>query len=144
MIFDGECALCNGTVAWLVRRDRRCRFLLAGSAGEVGREAVRRAGLPAETTRSTLVVVSDGTAALRSDAVVAIARGLGWPWKAAVAGRIVPRAVRDRVYRFVADRRPPMEADDPSCGVPPARLADEWRLRLATRDDVAALLPERA
>ncbi len=135
---SARCAI--GTVAWLVRRDRHRRFLLAGSAGEVGREAVRRAGLPAEVTRSTLVVVRDGEASLRSDAVVAIARTLGWPWRALAAARVVPRGLRDRAYRFVADRRPPMEAEDPACGVPPARLVGEWKARLATMADLDEVL----
>lgn len=141
--FDGECALCNGTVAWLVRRDRRRAFLLAGSAGDIGREAVRRAGLPSEVTRSTIVVARAGHVWLRSDAVLAIADTLGWPWRAAAVLRVVPRALRDRVYGWVANRRPPMEAGDPSCGVPPPRLAAEWRARLATRADLDEVLSPR-
>jgi predicted DCC family thiol-disulfide oxidoreductase YuxK len=96
---------------------------------------VDAAGLEAEITASTLLVW-DGTAHVRSDAIVAVARGLPWPWRAAVALRWVPRPVRDGVYRFVAARRPRMVAEDPACGVPPAALVAEWRSRLATIADV--------
>lgn len=137
VVFDGECGLCNGFVAWLVRHDAGARFLLAGSAGEVGRAVVERAGLDAAITQSTLLVW-DGAAHLRSDAIVAVARGLPWPWRAAVALRWVPRPLRDGVYRWVAARRPRVEAEDPSCGVPPAALVVSWRSRLATLDDVGS------
>ena len=135
VVFDGECALCNGFVAWLVRHDTGARFLLAGSAGEVGRAVVERAGLDAAITQSTLLVW-DGAAHLRSDAIIAVARALPWPWRAGAALRGVPRWLRDGVYRWVAARRPRMEADDPACGVPPAHLVASWRARLATRADV--------
>ncbi|WP_291379811.1 DCC1-like thiol-disulfide oxidoreductase family protein, partial [Demequina sp.] len=135
VVFDGECGLCNGFVAWLVRHDAHERFLIAGSAGEVGRAVVVRAGLAPAVTKSTLVVW-DGAAHMQSDAVVAVARGLPWPWKAAVAIRVVPTSWRNAVYRFVASRRPRVDADDPSCGVPPADLVVKWRARLATPEDI--------
>lgn len=136
VVFDGECGLCNGFVAWLVRRDGRGRFLLAGSAGPVGAAVMHAAGLPQELTASTIVLWDGERARLRSDAVLAIAAGLPWPWRALAAGRLVPRAVRDTLYRFIAARRPRVEADDPACGVPPPALVDRWRSRLATTADI--------
>lgn len=136
VVFDGECALCNGFVAWLIRRDTRARFLIAGSAGEVGKAVVAAAGLEGAVTAST-IVVWDGTRGLvRSDAVLAIARELGWPWRAASAARLLPRRWRDAAYREVAKRRARLDAEDAACGVPPAELVTSWRERLATIADV--------
>ena len=138
VIFDGECALCNGFVAWLIRHDREASFLIAGSNGEVGRAALAAARLETSIAASTLVVW-DGRAHLRSDAVARIAAGLPWPWRIASFIRAFPRRWRDGVYRCVAARRPRMEAEDPSCGVPPRELVQAWRDRLATLADVDAL-----
>lgn len=135
VVFDGECGLCNGFVAWLVRHDPGGRLLIAGSAGEAGRAAVRAAGLPDEITASTLVVW-DGQAWVKSEAVFAVARHLGWPWRALRAARVVPRSWRDRVYDVIARRRPRIVADDPACGVPPRDLVTAWRVRLATVGDI--------
>ncbi len=136
VVFDGECGLCNGFVAWLIRHDAAGQFLIAGSAGQVGQALVARAGLEPEITESTLLVW-DGKAHLRSDAVVAVARGLPWPWRAAAAMRWVPLAWRDGIYGLIAARWPRVEADDPSCGVPPTELVERWRAKLATLDDFA-------
>ena len=136
VVFDGECALCNGFVAWLLRHDRRGVFRIAGSNGDVGRAVVAAAGLTDEITASTIVVWDGSRGLVRSDAVLAIARQLGWPWRAAGAGRLVPRAWRDRLYRAMANRRTRLEAQDPSCGVPPAHLVRLWRSRLATASDL--------
>ncbi|WP_062211720.1 thiol-disulfide oxidoreductase DCC family protein [Demequina oxidasica] len=156
VVFDGECGLCNGFVSWLVRHDRGGAFLLAGSAGEVGRETIRRAGLPADIGASTTVLWDSGSSPdnaagndggavpgnaghvlTKSDAVIAILRGLGWPWRAATLARIVPRSWRDRVYDAVAARRSRVNAEDPACGVPPRELVTLWKSRLATLDDLA-------
>jgi len=136
VVFDGECGLCNGFVAWLVRRDRPGRFLLAGSAGDVGAAVLRAAGMPHELTESTIVLWDGQRARIRSDAVLAIMAGLPWPWKALAAGRAVPRPLRDRLYGFVAARRPRVDAEDPACGVPPPALVERWRARLATTADI--------
>jgi predicted DCC family thiol-disulfide oxidoreductase YuxK len=136
VVFDGECALCNGFVAWLITHDQDARFLIAGSAGEVGRSVIGAAGLPPHITASTIVLWDGDRALLRSDAVLAILAQLPWPWKLAQAGRLVPSGLRDRIYRFIAARRPRVEADNPACGVPPPEIANLWRSRLATARDL--------
>ncbi len=72
--------------------------------GAVGTELYRRNGIdPADP--ETLIVV-DGDRVLRqSDAVLAIYAGLGWPWRIAAVAKIVPRPLRDAVYRTIARNR---------------------------------------
>ncbi|WP_061962494.1 thiol-disulfide oxidoreductase DCC family protein [Demequina flava] len=141
VVFDGDCGLCNGFVAWLIRRDREARFLIAGSAGEVGRAALESMGLRQEIADSTLVVATADGPRTRADAVRTVLVGLGWPWRAGGAIVIVPRRVRDGVYDQIARRRPRRPAEDPACGTPPVGLVEQWRARLATVADVTALAP---
>jgi predicted DCC family thiol-disulfide oxidoreductase YuxK len=136
VVFDGECALCNGFVAWLIRHDKRAVFKIAGSAGEVGKAIVAAAGLEGTVIQSTIVVWDGQRGLTRSDAVLAIVTRLGWPWRALGAARVLPRAWRDAAYGAVAKRRARLEAEDAACGVPPAELVAEWRSRLATAADV--------
>ncbi|WP_084073745.1 thiol-disulfide oxidoreductase DCC family protein [Demequina sp. NBRC 110052] len=137
VVFDGDCGLCNGFVAWLVRHDRAALHLLAGSGGKAGRAVVRRAGLSPEITASTIILWNGERAILRSDAVIDIVSALGWPWRGARILRWVPRGLRDAIYAQAARRRPRIEGD-PVCGVPPRELAQEWRRRLASVEDAAA------
>ena len=41
----------------------------------------------------------------RSDAALYLALGLRWPWPLAYALMLVPHALRDELYRFVACNR---------------------------------------
>lgn len=138
VVFDGECALCNGFVAWLIRHDKRAVFLIAGSAGDVGRSIVSAAGLSADVIQSTIVVWDGSRGLVRSDAVLAIVRELGWPWRAVGASRLLPRRWRDAAYAAIAKRRARLDAEDAACGVPPADLVAAWRERLATMADIPA------
>ena len=55
-----------------------------------------------------LVDTRDGAAPVvhvRSAAVLSVARYLGWPWKAALALRLVPTIVRDWGYNLFARNR---------------------------------------
>lgn len=139
VVFDGDCGLCNGFVAWLIKRDFHGEFLIAGSDGEVGRAALDLMGLRHELAASTLVIATADGPYLRSDAVAAVAARLRMPWRAAAGIRIVPRALRDTVYAAIAARRPRRPSEDPACGTPPPELVQLWRARLATLDHVRAL-----
>jgi predicted DCC family thiol-disulfide oxidoreductase YuxK len=37
ILYDGECALCQGSVQWVLKRDRHARFVYASRQGERGR-----------------------------------------------------------------------------------------------------------
>ncbi|GIG55144.1 thiol-disulfide oxidoreductase DCC family protein [Demequina activiva] len=140
VIFDGDCGLCNGFVAWLIRHDTDASFLIIGSAGEVGRSALSAMGLEPEVAASTLVVATVHGPRVRSDAVAEVLSGLGWPWRAGAIVRWAPRGLRDRVYDAVARRRPRSPSEDPACGNPPRELIATWRSRLASQGDIDALV----
>lgn len=103
VFYDGECGLCDGFVQWLLRRDPRGRLRYAPLQGET---AHRILGPPeGDAGGWTVVLLRDGRRLERSDAVLAILAELGAPWSWLAPLRIVPRGLRDAVYRFVAARR---------------------------------------
>ena len=123
ILFDAECVLCSANAQFILRHDRARRFRLAAMQSEVGKALFRRHGIdPADP--DTIIVV-DGDHALRdSDAVIAIYAGLGWPWRVAAAARIVPPAVRDPIYRWVARNRYRLFGKRATCWLPRPEEAD--------------------
>jgi predicted DCC family thiol-disulfide oxidoreductase YuxK len=111
VLFDGVCNLCNASVAWLIRRDGRGVLRFAALQSEEGREVLRRAGWAearidaGAAEPESIVVVDGGRAWERSDAALVVAGRLGLPWSLARVGWVVPRFVRDWVYRWVARNR---------------------------------------
>ena len=59
VLYDGVCALCNGLVKFVVKRDRRDRFRFAPLQGERARAIVRGSLPGAMSFSSTRPMLSD-------------------------------------------------------------------------------------
>ena len=125
IVFDAQCVLCSANARLILRRDRRKHFQLASMQGGAGAALLRANGLDPDNPDTIIVV--DGERVLRnSDAVLHIYKRLGWPWRALGAAAIVPRRLRDAVYRLVARNRYRWFGKLDQCWVPDA--ADRDRL----------------
>lgn len=123
IVFDAECLLCSANAQFVLDHDRQGRFLLASMQGEAGSALYRRFGIdPANP--DTLIVVEGNRARRDSDAILAIWAGLGWPWRAATAFRLVPRALLDPVYRWVARNRYWLFGPRDTCWLPGPAFRD--------------------
>jgi len=123
IVFDAECVLCSANAQFVLDHDRQGRFLLASMQGEAGTALYRRFGIdPADP--DTLIVVDGDRARRDSDAILTIWAELGWPWRAATAFRLVPRALRDPVYRWVARNRYRLFGRRDTCWLPDPAFRD--------------------
>jgi predicted DCC family thiol-disulfide oxidoreductase YuxK len=104
ILFDGHCVLCSANARFVLRHDRRRRFRLAAAQSEAGEALQARHRLNRDALE-TIAVIDGGEVLTESDAVIAIAAGLGWPWRAAAAARLVPHVLRDPLYRWIARNR---------------------------------------
>jgi predicted DCC family thiol-disulfide oxidoreductase YuxK len=102
LFFDGSCALCNGSLRWLARRDAQGVLRFA----PLGGITARKHGLPdAENAGSMYLLDGQGmhgksTSALRS----LLSMNGGWALLGSLA-LSVPRPIRDFIYDMVAKRR---------------------------------------
>lgn len=123
LLYDGVCALCNGAVTFVLKRDRSQTARFAPLQGET---AARYLADHAELAGidSMIWIDRDGKAATRSAAALAIARHVGGVWflLAGVAS-IVPAVMRDAVYDLVARFRYRWFGRYEACPIPPAEAA---------------------
>ncbi|NYZ62357.1 thiol-disulfide oxidoreductase DCC family protein [Luteimonas deserti] len=118
IVFDGVCALCSGWVRFLLRRDRHGVFRFAAMQDRVGRDLLAAHGIDPTDPVSFLLVEGDA-AWCDSDGVIEVLRRLGGSWRAAVALRVVPGALRDAAYRLLARNRYRMFGRRDACMLPP-------------------------
>lgn len=124
ILFDGDCAWCTGWTAWLCRRDRDGRFLMAPLGGETARRYVGP-DPPRDTMFLVVPAENGGRVLSRSRAVLGVLEGLGGAWRAAALLRLFPAVLADRVYGWVACRRhalPACPAARAPGAIPAARL----------------------
>lgn len=123
ILFDAACVLCSANARFVLERDRGGVFRLASMQSEVGQRLYRRHGLDPDDPVSMLVVESDRVRR-DSDAVLGIYEKLGFPWKLAAVLRIVPAAMRDPVYRWIARNRYRVFGKRETCWIAPPQYRD--------------------
>jgi predicted DCC family thiol-disulfide oxidoreductase YuxK len=115
--FDGVCSLCNGFVDSLIKEDsgRSLRYASLQS------QAAIDAGVSIKDQTPTSVVVSDGDRVYtESDAVIRIAEGLGGVWRLMMVANVIPRSLRNAVYRTIAANRYRWFGKRETCRLPTA------------------------
>ncbi len=125
VLFDGFCNLCSRSVDFIIRRDPRGRFRFGSLQSAEARELLSRFGAEPDTFDSIVVVQGDAIS-MHSDAIIEIARRLGFPWRIFAAARIVPRPLRDAVYRWVAKHRYRWFGRRSACRVPSPDEAERF------------------
>jgi predicted DCC family thiol-disulfide oxidoreductase YuxK len=115
VLFDGVCNLCHGVVQFVIRHDPNARFRFASQQSEAGRALLESHQLPEMTS---VVLILNGRALLKSDAVLELARLLPAPWTWAVAFKFVPMRLRDFVYDLVARSRYSIFGKKDACWLP--------------------------
>ena len=121
IVFDAMCVLCSANAQFILKHDDARHFRLASMQGDYGAALYRRHGI--DPANPETLIVAEGSGAnervLRnSDAVLAIYGGLGWPWRAAAVLRVVPRVLRDPIYRWVARNRYRLFGTRNTCWLP--------------------------
>jgi predicted DCC family thiol-disulfide oxidoreductase YuxK len=114
VLYDPDCGMCTRLAEIGRRRQRPGALEWVPNDSEQAQELLRRHGLLGRE-QDTLVVVEGESATQESAAVVRTALRLRWPWKGAAAVWLVPRPLRDAVYRRISERR------KHSCRLHPAR-----------------------
>lgn len=104
LIYDGQCRLCSGFVRFVLRHDRRDRFRFVAAQSALGAALYLHYELEA-VEYETNILLEDGRPWFKSESSIRIFEGLGLPWSLAAMGRILPLALRDRLYEIIARNR---------------------------------------
>jgi len=103
ILYDGVCVLCSGWMRFVLRRDRNRLFRFTPIQSDYGSALARALGIdPADP--DTNAVIWKGVAFRRSDAALRVVSLLpGWDWVHML--HILPRPLRDAIYRLIARTR---------------------------------------
>jgi predicted DCC family thiol-disulfide oxidoreductase YuxK len=125
LVFDGVCVLCSRWVHFILRHDRARRIRLAPMQSQAGRALLAKHGLDPEDPLSLLFVV-DERGYQDSDAILRVLASFGGAWRATALLRVIPRFVRDRLYRWLARNRYRWFGRNEQCLVPTPEQAGRF------------------
>jgi predicted DCC family thiol-disulfide oxidoreductase YuxK len=123
VVFDGLCNLCSGGARWIERHRIEPPFRLVPMQSDAGRALLTQRGYEPDDPLTFLVL--DGDRCLtQADAWIHLVAAGGGAWRLMQAARVIPRAVRDAVYRLIARNRYRWFGRRVTCYVPQSRHGD--------------------
>lgn len=129
LLYDGACGFCAESVQLVLRHERRGRVRFAPLQG-VFAASVRSRHPELQSVDSMLWVEPAESGAdrvfVRSAAVLRLASYLGGVWRVLLLGYLLPTAVRDGLYDFIARHRHQVAGTRNTCVVVPPNLRDRF------------------
>ena len=115
VFFDGVCNFCNGTVNWLMARNKRGNLSFSSLQGKAAQTL-----LPEHMVKdlSSIVYYRSGKCYTRSSAVIRIVMDMAWYGKAAALFLLVPAFIRDHIYGWIARNRYRWFGKREACRIP--------------------------
>jgi predicted DCC family thiol-disulfide oxidoreductase YuxK len=104
ILFDGHCVLCSAWARFVLGQDTAARYRLLPAQTRLGEALYRHYGLNSPDYE-TNVLIEEGLAWFKSEGTIRMFEGLGFPWSLLRILRVVPEAVRDRLYDLIARNR---------------------------------------
>jgi predicted DCC family thiol-disulfide oxidoreductase YuxK len=122
ILYDGVCGLCNRLVQFVLKHDKRDYFRFGSLQSDWSISLLQRHNLDPHDLDTVYVVVDHAQASerllARSDAILFLLGKLGGIWKVAALGKILPRPLRDGIYKVVARNRYRVFGKFESCILP--------------------------
>lgn len=116
-VMDAQCALCARGAAWIARNDAAQEFLIVPMQTKLGQMLLQQHRLdPGDPT--SWLYLEQGQAYTSTDAIIQAGQKLGGKWRVLTAMRIIPRSLRDALYRMVARNRYRWFGQGDMCAMP--------------------------
>ncbi len=135
VLFDGVCNLCNRTVQFVIKQDKKDEFRFTALQGDIGKQLVKERHIDTDTVDSIILIEPGIAYHTKSTAALKIGASFGGAWKLLGILLLIPKGLRDIVYDFVARNRYKWYGKKEACMVPTpeikAKFLDEqapWNL----------------
>ena len=117
ILFDGICNLCNGAVNFVIKRDKKSVLRFATLQSNFARKILSNNNL-FFTDLNSFVLIENGVVYTRSTAALRVCRYLSSLWPLMYGFIIVPRFIRDNIYRWISKNRYRWFGKRESCMIP--------------------------
>ncbi|WP_349408619.1 thiol-disulfide oxidoreductase DCC family protein [Pseudalkalibacillus sp. SCS-8] len=124
LLFDGECNLCNGIVQFVIKRDPEAHYQFAPLQSETGQALMKKHNLP--DTLDSFVLIRKNSAYTRSSAALRVCRHLKGAWKVFMVFLIIPKPLRDAIYKYIARNRYKWFGKRDECMIPSPQIQDRF------------------
>jgi predicted DCC family thiol-disulfide oxidoreductase YuxK len=125
ILFDGVCNLCNSSVQFVIKHDKKKKFNFAPLQSDAGQALLKRYHLP-KTISNSFVLIQNNIAYSKSTAALKVAKQLNGAIKILYIFIIFPTFIRNWVYDLIAKNRYKWFGKQAHCIMPTAELQNRF------------------
>ena len=103
VLFDGVCKLCNRSVDFILKHDKKKQFRFLALQDEKAKIWLERSKIIGDV--DSVVLVDGDLIYAESEALLRISALLGFPWNIVIVFRVIPEKLRNLIYRWIARNR---------------------------------------
>lgn len=126
LYFDGVCNLCNASVKWIIKRDKKAIFRFASLQSQAGQVILQSQAVQLPQLPDSVILEVNGKVFTKSTAVIKTLSILGGVYKLSVIAWLVPQFIRDAVYDYIARNRYKWYGKKDACMVPTPELKSRF------------------
>ena len=104
ILFDGVCNLCNSSVNFIIKHDKKKKFIFTSLQSDAAKEILLQFQIK-KLKLDSILLVENGTMYEKSTAVLKISKHLNSGYKLLYLLIIIPVFIRDFVYNKIATNR---------------------------------------
>lgn len=123
VLFDGVCNLCNASVQWILKYDKKAIFTFSSIQSEFSKTTLTDPGL---LEVKTIILLENSKIYTKSTAVLRIARKLQFPVNMLYGLIVFPKFIRDTVYDYVSRNRYKWFGKREECWLPTQELKSRF------------------
>lgn len=125
ILFDGVCNLCNASVNFVIKHDKKAQFLFASFQSDAAKEIMLHFNLK-NLNLDSIVLIKGDKIYEKSTAIMRIARLLSGGYKFLYFFILIPKFARDWMYSYIAKNRYKFFGKRERCMIPSLELKNRF------------------
>jgi predicted DCC family thiol-disulfide oxidoreductase YuxK len=126
ILFDGVCNLCEASVQFVIKYDKKDVFRFVALQSDLGKEIIKHIGLESKNIDNVILYEPGIAYNYKSAAALEIAKNLGGFFHLGTVFKLIPNGLRNLLYDYVAKNRYQWYGKKESCLVPTIELKSKF------------------
>lgn len=122
ILFDGVCNLCDSTVQFIIKHDKKDVFRFVAIQSEIGQEIIKHIGIDTAKTDSIILYEPGKAYYYKAEAALNIASSLSGVYSLLGVFKVVPKGLSNMVYDYIARNRYEWYGKKDACMIPTPEL----------------------
>jgi predicted DCC family thiol-disulfide oxidoreductase YuxK len=126
ILFDGVCNLCNTSVNFIIKHDKKDLFRFVSIQSNLGQNILTYIGIQTSTIDSVILYEPGIAYYYKSSAALEIMKNLGGFFYFIIILKIIPKSILNMICDFIAQNRYKWLGKKESCMIPSVELKSKF------------------